>query len=80
MPTPCRILGVLDGNIQKQKELTPFKHAKIIAGAEFGHSPSEIAKVLKVPDSTVRTTLRVNPLRDEGKSRPRIGRPRSYDE
>jgi len=34
MPTPRRPLGVIDGNIKKRKELTPYKRGQI-AGARL---------------------------------------------
>jgi hypothetical protein len=46
----------------------------------LGHSPAKITKALKCPDLTVRTTIKLDPLRDEGHTRQRSGRPREYDE
>src|SRR5688572_22658450 len=80
MPQPRTPMGVISSNIQKRKQLTPFQRGEISAAKKFGHKPAEIAKVLKRPDSTVRTTLKVNPLRNDGETRRRSGRPREYDE
>jgi IS30 family transposase len=80
IPQPRTPLGVISGNIQKNKELTPYQREKIIAAAQFGHSPSEIAKVLERPKSTVQTTLKLDSIRYEGHTRGRSGRPREYNE
>ncbi len=78
MTTPRHPLGEISGNILQKKELTPFQRGKVVSATQFGHTPAEIAKVLKVPDATIRTTIRHDLLCDDGKSRPHSGRPKSY--
>ena len=78
MPTPRRPLGLISGNIQKNKPLSPYERGKIIGGATFGHSQAEISRELKRPWQTVQSTIKLDPLRNEGRSRARSGRPRLY--
>ena len=80
MPQPRTPIGVISGNIQKKKQLTPYQRGKITGAAQFGHSPAEIAKEFNRPDSTIRTTLKLDPLRDKGETRERSGRPCEYTE
>lgn len=43
-----------------------------------GATLTEIGKALSLPVSTVHSTCKADPLRDEGRSRPRAGRPKSW--
>ena len=79
MPTNRKVLGVISSNIKKRPDLTPYNRGKIVSAAEWGISPSAIATKLELPNSTVRNTLKLDPLRN-GVSRPRSGRPREYTE
>jgi hypothetical protein len=53
-------LGELSTNITLFKDLSPYIRGKIIEKAEKGKKPVQIAKELKVPDQTVRDTLKLN--------------------
>ena len=79
MPTPRRPLGPINGN-SIRKELTPYKRGQITGGVESGQTPAEIARALNIPDATVRSTISRDPLRNEGHSRPRSGRPKKYSD
>ena len=66
------------GNILKRKELTPYERGRIVGKAEEGASPAEIARCLKIPDSTVRDTISNDATRNEGNSKLRSSTPKSY--
>ena len=76
MPTPRRPLGPICPNKVKKRELTPYKRGLIAGASLFGHKPSSIATALNKPESTIRSTLEVDSLRNKGESLPRPGRPR----
>jgi transposase len=78
MPTLRRILGVLDGNIKKRKELTPKKRGAIVGARLCGVPATKVANILKVPITTVYSTVKADLLRDEGNTRKRTGRPIKY--
>jgi hypothetical protein len=78
MATPRRPLGLIDANIQDRKELSPFMRGQVVAAKRFGHRPAEIATVLNLPDSTVRTTIIRASQRPNGKSKKGRGRHKSY--
>jgi len=80
MTTPRRILGDIDPNITSRSELSPYLRGVIAGRAQEGGKPTLIAKDLKVPKSTVFTTIRRDPIRNDGRSRPRSGRPHKYTE
>jgi transposase len=78
MATPRRPLGLIDANISDRKELSPYIRGQVIAAKRFGHKPAEIATVLNLPDSTVRTTIIRESQRLNGKSKKGRGRRKSY--
>jgi len=78
MPQPRRPLGVISSNISKKPLLTPYLRGKIAYAAELGYSPAQIAIQFDKPDSTIRNTLKVDHLRNNGNTRTRTGRPREY--
>jgi len=78
MPTPRRPLGVIDGNIKKRKELTPYKRGMIVGARKLSAKIPQIAEGLKVPESTVKTTLYSDLVCNDGVSRPRSGAPKRY--
>jgi IS30 family transposase len=75
MPTPRRPLGEIDGNARRGIELSPFNRGQIIATRREGGSWNYIADQLKIARSTIRSTLYANPLRTQGHSLERSGRP-----
>jgi transposase len=76
MPPKRRPLGEISRNVQKRKELDPFTRGQIIGASKCGISTSAIGKRLSIPRTTVRDTLSLNQLRNNGESLPRAGRPR----
>lgn len=70
-----RPLTVISGNGKRGKELSPYVRGQIkgLQIAKYKHI--EIAKTLNIPLGTVATTLTRSPIRKDGKSRPRSGRP-----
>ena len=80
MVTPRRPLGELSSNIVPNSDLSLYIRGKIIAKAEEGKRVAHIARELNIPDSTVRDTIKLDPLRNEGYSRHRPGRPDKYSD
>ena len=80
MPTPRRPLGVIDGNIKKRKELTPYKRGQIVGARKTGAQIAAIINELDVTESTAKYTLRHASQRTEGASKPRAGAPKRYTE
>ena len=76
---PRTPLGVISGNRRKSKDLTPFQRGKIVGNADTGLSIALIAENYNIAESTVRSTLQLNPQRHLGESKPRSGRPKFAD-
>jgi len=78
MTTPRRVLGPISGNIQKRKELSPYVRGKIIGARLASATPTQMSQQLNLHDSTIRTTIKRDPLRNNGESQPRPGQPKTY--
>ena len=78
MPTPRRPLGVIDGNIKKRQELTPYKRGQLVGARIAGAKLTDIIDVFDILKSTVKYTLRHDPVRNDGASKPRSGAPKQY--
>jgi len=70
MPTSCHPLSVIDDNIKKRKELTPYKRGMIVDACKLSAKIPQIVKGLKVPESTVKITLYFNLVCNDGVSSP----------
>ena len=75
MPTPRVPLGSIDGNVRRRQPMTPFLRGYIEKGASNGESATSLGRELGIRESTVRRTLELNPLRVNGVTQPRSGRP-----
>ena len=75
-----RPLGDISANVEKRKELSLYIRGRIVGKHEEGAKATSISKDLQIPRSTVRYTIFQDPLRDEGYSKPRTGRPEKYSE
>ena len=80
MATPRRPLEELSTNITPFKDLSLYIRGNIIRKVEEGKKPAQIVKELKVPDQTVRDTLKHDSLRNEGASRLYPGQPDKYSD
>src|SRR5947209_15880559 len=78
MPPIRTPLGALSSNITNRKELTPYERGKVVAYIDAGLTPTQVATTLKLPRTTIRQTVSLDPLRNNGASQPRTGRPKSY--
>jgi hypothetical protein len=78
MATPRRPLGEINSNIIPHKDLSPYVRGKIARKAKEGKKIARIVADLDVPDYTVCDTLKLDPLRNKGISRPRPSRPDKY--
>jgi hypothetical protein len=75
MPTPRVPLGAIDDNIIRRQPVTPFTRGYIDKGAASGQSAASLGRELGKDESTIRKTLKLNPLRIDGNTQPRSGRP-----
>jgi len=83
---PCTPLGpksanacVLKNQKTSKKELSPHKRS-MIEGMHLASIPTcEISRLTSIPESTIRSTLKLLPSRVKGKSLPRSGRPSKLD-
>jgi transposase len=71
-------LAPRSGDSRRGPELTPYGRGKIIGAVESGKSPGQIAASQKLSRSTLYHTIYADPERDEGRSKPRSGRPKLY--
>ena len=78
MATPRRPLQEISSNTTIKKELSPYQRGIIVSATRAGTNVPEISKALSTPKSTIQDTLKLDSQRDNGKSRPRSGRPFSY--
>jgi hypothetical protein len=73
-------LGTRSVNIQSRgPELSAYVRGKIKAASDLGVQNCVISKAYKIPESTIESTLTLEPLRIDGKSLPRSRRPKTYD-
>ena len=75
MSTPRVPLGQIDTNVIRRQPVTPFTRGYIEKGAANGESTSSLSREHGMHESTVRRTLKLNPLRVDGVTQPRSGRP-----
>lgn len=80
MITQRRPLASLSLNNLPNKELSPYERGKIVGARSAGVGLGTIAKAMHTTKSTVQTTLRRQPVRHEGHSQPRSGRPAEYSD
>jgi len=78
MAIPRRPLQEISSNSTIRKELSPYQRGILVGASRASAKFSEISQALSVPKSTVHDTLKVDPERDNGKSKPRTGRPLAY--
>ena len=79
MPPPRRPLGEIDGNSQKRAELSPYYRGRIAESHDLGSTWKEIKSKFKIPYTTAWDTVHQDPLRYEGESAKRSGRPKKWD-
>jgi transposase len=63
----------------RRRELSPHRRAMIEGMHLAKLSSREIARLMQIPNSTVRETIKRIPLRSNGQSLPRSGRPPKID-
>ena len=78
MPPLRKALGDLNVNRVRNSPLSPYARGIIIRHKLEGASNTTIAKASKLPKSTSDSTITLTPLREEGHSQPRSGRPPVY--
>ena len=79
MSTPRRVLGEISGNSRRGIELSPYARGEIVRSRNLGQAWKAIKDDFKNPLTTLQSIYYTNPLRNEGVSLPRSGRPRQYD-
>lgn len=72
---PRAPLTPISSNINRRKELTPYRRAYITGLAEAGATVSSISATQNLPRQTIIDTIKKAPSRNEGKSATRPGRP-----
>ena len=70
MPPQRTPLQPKNNNLNYGKELSLYMHGRIIGYFENGVSQNKISQDLKLPHSTVRSTIQLDQLYKEGKSQP----------
>jgi DNA-directed RNA polymerase specialized sigma24 family protein len=63
MATPRRPLGEINGNSRRGKDLTPVQRALLEGARRVGASWADIAKEFDIPQSTVRSTIKLASVR-----------------
>ena len=79
MSTPRRVLGEISGNSRRGIELSPYARGEIVRSRNLGQAWKAIKDDFKNPLTTLQSIYYTNPLRNEGVSLLRSGRPRQYD-
>jgi hypothetical protein len=77
---PRTILGPTDGNKCFNHELSPYERGKIVGAVSQGASFTDAGKLVHRPGSTARATVKHDAERLDGHTRPRTGRPKSWDD
>jgi hypothetical protein len=71
-----RPLGEIDPNRVSGNELSSRIRDRIAGAAACGVGSSAISKVFKIPESIIRKTVKLDPIRENNESLPRSGKPR----
>ncbi|OAL75044.1 Homeo [Trichophyton violaceum] len=77
---PRTPLRPIDGNIQRNKELTPYTRALICGRSDSGQRNSYISRAIGISPQTIAYTLKKRAERTRGESIKRAGRPRKLSE
>lgn len=72
---PRTPLRPINSNRTKGSELSPYLRGQIYGQAQLGVSIAKIGQHFSLSKSTIQYTLDQEPLRTEGKSQIRVGRP-----
>ncbi len=75
MPVQRVPLAPIDSNRPLKKELSPWQRSEIQTYRHIGLTNEHISQLTNCTPGTVATTLQLNTLRNDGKTRPRSGRP-----
>jgi hypothetical protein len=67
---PRTPLGIINGNRQYNKELTPYERRKIVGACNAGATFAFTADLIKCDLTTARFTLLLNPERLNGHTKP----------
>jgi hypothetical protein len=78
MPPQRTPLAPITSNRLDNHEFNPYQRARAVTFNELGIKPADICTRLNIARSTLQYTLSQDPLRDNGVSLPRSGRPKSY--
>jgi hypothetical protein len=72
-------LGTCSVNIRSRGlGLNAYVRGKTKAASDFGVQNRDISRAYEIPESTIESTLLLDPLRVDGNSLPRSGRPKKY--
>jgi hypothetical protein len=76
---PHTPLGIINGNRQYNKELTPYERGKIISTCNAGATFAFTTDLVECDLTIARFILLLDPKRLNSHIKPRKGRPRLYD-
>lgn len=68
-------LRAISGNIRRGIELTPSLPSRVCGAHDFGVGIAEISCTYEIPESTIRSTLKFDPIRIDNETPPRSGAP-----
>ena len=71
MPPQRSPLGQASGNRQPSYKLSPYSRGQIVSASLLGVKPAQIAKGLKEHLATIQYTIKIDKLRNEGRSQAR---------
>ena len=68
MPPDRKALALIKQNHIRNNELSPFRRGLIVGSAWAGAKPAYITEAMSLAKSTIKNTIKLNPLRNEGES------------
>jgi transposase len=80
MPPQRSVLGTISGNRAFNHQLSPYQRGKILGLSSRGQKCSDIQALLNVSRGAVRSTIKLDSLRNNGYPQARSGRPKGYSE
>jgi hypothetical protein len=77
---PRRPLEEINTNSRRGTELSPYVQSKVATLRTEGITISEVADSAKIPENTVKWTLKSDPQHDDSITLKRSGKPKKYTE
>jgi hypothetical protein len=77
---PRTILGPIDGSRRFNHELSPYDRGKIVGAVSQGAGFADAGEPVHCPSLTAPATVKYDAERLDSHNKPRIGRPKSWDD